>query len=100
MDDLASVQRAVWEGRARWYNLGLELGLDPGTLDSIQQTNHHVTDDCFRATLKKWLCSPDLHPSWSSLARSLRAPPVGLRHLTEKLVTSQPSQAMALPTPN
>ena len=91
MDDLASVQRAVWEGRARWYNLGLELGLDPGTLDSIQQTNHHVTDDCFRATIKKWLSSPDLHPSWSSLARSLRAPPVGLEHLAEKLVTSQPS---------
>ena len=36
--DLADVQRALWDGRAKWYNLGLELGLIAGTLDAIQLT--------------------------------------------------------------
>ena len=90
MDDLASVQRAVWEGRASWYNLGVQLGLDPGTLDAIELDKRGNPGHCLTETLKKWLCSPGLHPSWSSLARSLRALPVGREDLAEKLVTSQP----------
>ena len=85
VDDLASVRRAVWDGRAKWYDIGLELGLTAGTLDAIQQTNHDHTDHSFRATLKEWLSRADLQPSWSSLAAVLRAPPVGLGHLAEQL---------------
>ena len=85
VDDLAKVQRAVWEGRAKWYNIGLELGLTAGTLEAIQLTNKHDVEDCFRAMLKKWLRKSDLLPTWSSLANALRAPPVGLKHLTEQL---------------
>ena len=90
MNDLAFVQTAVWEGRARWYNIGLQLGLDPGTLEAIEIGKQSNPDRCFTETLKEWLSSPDLHPSWSSLARSLRAPPVGLEDLAEKLLISQP----------
>ena len=86
VDDLASVRRAVWDGRAKWYDIGLELGLTAGTLDAIQQTNQNNADICFRATLKEWLSRADLHPSWSSLASSLRAPPVGLGHLAERII--------------
>ena len=91
MDNLVSVQRAVWEGRAEWYNIGLELGLTAGTLDAIKQTNHHDADNCFRATLKKWLSRGDLCPSWSTLAASLRAPPVGLEYLAEQLMIDKHS---------
>lgn len=85
MDDLASIQGAIWEGRAKWYNIGLELGLTAGTLDAIQQTNHHIVDDCFRATLKEWLSRSDLKPSLKSLANALVACSVGLAQLTEEL---------------
>ena len=85
VNDLASVQRAVWEGRSKWYNIGLELGLKVGTLDAIRQTNHHVADDCFRETLKKWLSSSNLQPSLRSLADALKVPPVGLELLAEEL---------------
>ena len=88
MDDLASVQRAVWEGRASWYNLGVQLGLDPGTLDAIEQDKRGNPGHCLTEILKKWLSSPGLRPSWSSLARSLRALPVGREDLAKKLVTS------------
>jgi hypothetical protein len=83
--DLAKVQRAVWEARAKWYNLGLELGLTAGTLDAIQQTNANNVDNCFRAMLKEWLRKLELFPTSSSLDRSLRAPPVGLEALAERL---------------
>ena len=83
--DLADVQRALWEGRARWYNLGLELGLTAGTLDAIQLTNVNDVDTCFRSMLKKWLRKSELVPTWSSLARALREPPVGLEELAQRL---------------
>ena len=85
MDDLVKVQRAVWEGRVKWYNIGLELGLTVGMLDAIQLTNKHDVDECFREMLKKWLRKSDLLPTWSSLAEALRAPPVGLEQLAEQL---------------
>lgn len=85
MDDLASIQTALWEGRSKWYDIGLQLGLTPGTLDAIQRTNHHVADDCFRETLKEWLSSPNLKPSLNRLADALKARPVGLEQLAEEL---------------
>ena len=91
MDDLASVQRAVWEGRAKWYNIGLELGLTAGTLDSIKLANQGDPDHCIRETLKNWLRRDDLHPSWSDLAKSLKAPSVGHRQLAEELLNFDPS---------
>ena len=72
---------AVWDGRAKWYNIGLQLGLVAGTLDAVRQTKNNDTDECFTAALKEWLRRGDLHPSWTSLAKSLRARSVGLGHL-------------------
>ena len=95
-EDLASVQDVVWEGRAKWYNIGLQLGLTAGTLDAIQQTNNNHTDHCFTTTLKEWLRRDDLHPSWDSMARSLRAPSVGLGHLAEQLPNTHPSNQSTL----
>ena len=89
--DLASVQDAVWDGRAKWYNIGLQLGLIAGTLDAIRQTNNNHTDDCFTTILKEWLRRGDLQPSWISLTRSLRARSVGLGHLAEQLPNTDPS---------
>ena len=88
-DDIASVLEAVWAGRAKWYNLGLELGIPVGTLDNIHQVNRYVTDDCFRAALITWLRSYELHPSWSSMARALRAAPVGLGELADQIIFKQ-----------
>ena len=85
VNDLASVQSATWEGRAKWYNIGLELGLTAGTLDAIRLANQGDPDRCFREVLKMWLSSSELHLSWSGLAAALKAPPVGLGQLAEQL---------------
>ena len=79
------VQKAVWKGRPKWYNIGLQLRLVAGTLDAIRQTKNNDTDDCFTTVLKEWLRRGDLQPSWTSLAKSLRARSVGLGRLAEQL---------------
>ena len=84
-NNLALVQDAVWEGRARWYNLGLKLGLTAGTLDAINLANQCDPNRCFTATLKEWLRTCE-RPSWSSLARSLRARTVGLGELADQII--------------
>ena len=89
MDDLASIQRAVWEGRAKWYNIGLELGLTAGALDSIKLANQGDPEYCITSTLKEWLKRADLHPSRSGLVSALKTPPVGLEHLAEQLMENK-----------
>ena len=86
VDSLFMVKKMVWEGRAKWYNIGLALNLKAPTLDAIQRTHHHDVDDCFTATLKEWL---SLHPSWSDLAIALRDKTVGLENLAEQLPNSR-----------
>ena len=83
---MASVQRAVWEGRAKWYNIGLELGLTAGALDSIKLANQGDPDYCITSILKEWLRRAELQPSRSSLASALKALPVGLGHLAVQLM--------------
>ena len=83
-----SVQNAVWEGRAQWYDIGLQLGLTAGDLDAISENHPRNAGRCFTETLKEWLRTCE-HPSWSSLARCLRAPPVGLGELADQIPPRQ-----------
>lgn len=85
--NLCQVQRAIWQGRAKWYNIGIELGITADTLDVIKRDNHYVTEDCFTTMLKEWLKkqSDSLPASWSELAAALRSPPVGLEHLADQV---------------
>ena len=77
------VQRAAWDARSKWYNIGLELNIDPGTLDTIKRDNDYC-DDQFRALLTTWLkMVTEPKPTWEALAEALRSPTVGYEHLAE-----------------
>ena len=82
-NDLSRLLRSAWEARSKWYNIGLELQLTPGTLDSIKADNDSV-DDCFRVTLTTWLKGPK--PTLSSLAEALKSPTVGYGQLAEQIL--------------
>jgi hypothetical protein len=85
--DLRAVQKSAWDARANWYNIGLELEIDPGTLDVIEGNNKDI-DRQFRAMLMTWLKMADPRPTWEALAEALRSPTVGCGHLADLIKSS------------
>ena len=84
MKDLRKIQRAAWEARAKWYNIGVELDMDPGTLDTLKGNNDDI-DDRFRAMLMTWLKTVQPRPTLAALAEALQSPTVGFGHLAEQV---------------
>ena len=82
--DLSKILSTVWEARSRWYNLGLELKLPPGTLEAIKLENPHVSGDCLRAILYEWLKNLDPPPTWQSLSKALQSPTVEMGELVKE----------------
>ena len=84
IDDLGDVLEAVWEARAKWYNIGLKLGISVGTLDSIESSNQN-SGRCLTAMIKDWLKNGKPKPSWAQLAKALKSRMVGYAQLAEEL---------------
>ena len=85
IDDLGDILEAVWEARAKWYNIGLKLGVLAGTLNAIKKNNNQDPDDCLTAMLEYWLNNGKPKPSWAAVAKALKSPMVGYEHLAEQL---------------
>ena len=75
----------VLDASARWYNLGLQLKVRTGTLDSIR-TQFPDPKDQLREMLKVWLNTSD-NPTWKILTDSLRSQSVGASQLAGDLET-------------
>ena len=69
----------------KWYNMGLELDIDPGTLDTIKTDNDN-SDDRFRAMLTTWLKMVQPKPTLAALADALQSPTVGFERLAEQVL--------------
>ena len=70
---------------ADWYDLGLELKVRVGTLDSIR-ADFTATKHQLREMLKAWLNTGD-YPSWKTLINALRSPMVGASQMAAALET-------------
>ena len=62
----------TWNYRARWRFIGIELGIDEGTLDAINEDNRKV-EDCLREMITQWLrrCKPK--PSRHAISMALKS---------------------------
>ena len=69
----------------RWYNLGLQLGVRPETLDRIRARFNDPRDQ-LREMLKIWLTTSD-NPSWKTLTDALKSPVMGESQLAGGLET-------------
>ena len=76
------------DARAKWYEIGLELSIDPGSLDAIEKENPRDLQDCLRALLKKWLRRSQPRATWGALMEALTSPLVDEGHLTSKFPCS------------
>ena len=68
----------------QWYDLGLQLKLTEGTLETIKSDNHENAQHCLRKVLSTWL-KIDPRPSWQTLCAALRSRTVGAEKLASDL---------------
>jgi len=84
LEDLIEVRGALYEASAKWYDIGIELKLSIGTLDTIRK-DFTCAADCLREMSIHWLKRTDPCPSWKALTKALKSPPVGKEHLAQQL---------------
>ena len=97
VDDLAAVQRKLYDVNTKWYNLGLELGLRPPTLDSIDAKYNSDPSQCFRQVLKEWLNGVNPPPTWQAMVNALKSPTVSQYKLAEQIQTELPTPLSTQP---
>ena len=73
LNDLNSVYKKLIKAAGDWLDLGLDLGLDPGTLKNIEH-DYHRNKDCLREMLAARLKTGPI--TYSDICQSLRAPTV------------------------
>ncbi len=81
--DLKLIYGALFEVKAKWQPIGLELGLTPGTLDAIEQMKINPSDR-LEAVLLDWLLGATA-ATWEQLIDALRSAPVGANQLARQL---------------
>ena len=84
VEDLSEVRGALYEARAKWYDIGIELKLSIGTLNTIKEDFPQAAE-CLREACIHWLKHIDPRPSWEALTKALESPPVGEGHLAQQL---------------
>ena len=82
--DLKKVRNSVWDARAKWYDIGIELEIDVSVLEAIKSDNDDVAL-CLTTMLTGWLKQTTPSPTWEALADALKSPAVGCGHLAERI---------------
>lgn len=72
IEDLKEVIYKCWDVRTKWKLLGIELGFDKGTLDSIDKSLNGNCDDCLIELLRLWLRN-DAKPTQIALGAALKS---------------------------
>ena len=70
LKDMQAVTNILWGIRAEFYNLGMNLGVDEGTL-SVAKREGDV-GDALNLVIKTWLQKSDPKPTWKALIQALR----------------------------
>ena len=85
-DSLKDVRKELWNISAKWYDIGLELGLRTGVLENIRYQNPDAPT-CLREMVFHWLKKVDPPPTWEGLACALESCTVGEPRLAEQMRT-------------
>ena len=68
--NMREVLDSFWDFRAHWKMIGVQLGIDMGTLDSIRANNLQV-EDCVTDMIATWLRGTNPRPTRSAMATVL-----------------------------
>ena len=82
---LQDLLKELYRSASGWENIGILLGIDSKTLDSIKATEKSTSENCLREMLKVWIKKVSPPPSWSAIAEALEV--VGDEHLASQIRT-------------
>ena len=92
------VYKELYQVRAKWRRIGIELNLALGTLDAIEQKKSDPAD-WLEKVLTEWLNKETA--TWRELVDALKSPPVGETKLAKELEQKychKPLSGTALPS--
>ena len=69
VDNLRVLTKELHNVRAKWYNIGVQLGVSVGTLKAIKEQYLNDPTDCLRETLTSLLISSI--PTWTNIVDAL-----------------------------
>ena len=72
------------EVKAKWYDIGIQLDISPGTLDAIKSECHGELGACLREMGKHWI-NTDENATYDALEEALSSGPVGENVLADKI---------------
>ena len=70
-NNIKEVLGEIWDYRAKWYFIGIQLDVDTGTLDAIGK-NYSKVEDCLVMMIKDWLRSSP-RPTRETIRVALRS---------------------------
>ena len=71
-DNTREIIDVTWPHRARWRLIGIELGIDTGTLDAINANNRKV-EDCLYDLITGWLRKTNPRPTHAAITAVLNS---------------------------
>ena len=84
VDDLKAVRNSLWDARAKWMDIGIELEIKLPCLEAIK-SNHSEVGSCLTAMLTDWLKQTTPQPTWEALVDALKSQIVGDTHLADTI---------------
>ena len=85
-ENLATLVNELYEVRAKWYDLGVQLRMKTPDLDAIETEHPKHSDVCLRKMLSMWLTrevpSP---PTWQRVVDALSSPAVNRTDIAERI---------------
>ena len=85
--DLRIVRNELFDAAMKWYDIGLEVGLECSTLDNIRDM-YQDNKDCLREMIKCFLNQVNPRPSWKIVVDALRSKAVNFGQLAETIENS------------
>ena len=82
---LQNLLKELCSTASEWENIGILLGINSSTLDTIKATENSRSQSCLREMLKIWIKRVDPPPSWSAIAEAVEF--VGDEDLASQLRT-------------
>ena len=85
MLDLRNITNELGSVMAKWFPIGVQLGIGDGKLQEIE-TNYRTADRCFSEVISFWLKgNTPVAMSWKSLVEVLESPFVNEKGLARRL---------------